>query len=145
MVVSPSERPPQPLRASLSRNNPVNCCFLNKPALFWTNSETSGAAICALMSTRPRYDGLPDRTIWRWQVKPSGAVRLRCSGTGHTPRPAPHLAWISAAVPGPIARCWPSRPVGDRWRASRLVATASENRLSQRLPRTERHGPSRQR
>src|SRR5262249_9958237 len=27
--------------------------FWNKPALFWTNSATSGAAICALMSTRP--------------------------------------------------------------------------------------------
>src|SRR5262245_30335066 len=34
----------------LSQNNPVNCCFVDKPALFWT---TSGAAICALMSTRP--------------------------------------------------------------------------------------------
>jgi hypothetical protein len=30
----------------------VNCCFLDKPALLWTNSATSGAAICALMSTR---------------------------------------------------------------------------------------------
>jgi hypothetical protein len=27
------ERPPQPLRASLSQNNPVNCCSLDKPAL----------------------------------------------------------------------------------------------------------------
>src|SRR5215813_10982058 len=27
---------PQPLRASRSQNNPVNCCFLNKPELFWT-------------------------------------------------------------------------------------------------------------
>jgi len=37
----------------LFQNNPVNCCFLDKPALFCTNSTTSGAAICALMSTRP--------------------------------------------------------------------------------------------
>src|SRR5215831_7099709 len=43
----------QPVRASLSQSNPVNCCFLNRPALFWTNSATSGAAICPLMSTRP--------------------------------------------------------------------------------------------
>ena len=28
----------------------VNCCFLDKPALLWTNSATSSAAICALMS-----------------------------------------------------------------------------------------------
>src|SRR5262245_32597328 len=39
--------PSQPLRASRSQNNPVNCCFLNKPELFWTNSATSSAAICA--------------------------------------------------------------------------------------------------
>src|SRR5262245_53398759 len=30
----------------------VNCCFLDNAALFWTNSATSGAAICALMSAR---------------------------------------------------------------------------------------------
>src|SRR5262249_17735693 len=46
------DEPPQPLRASLSQNNPVNCCFLDKPALLWTNLATTGAAICALMSTR---------------------------------------------------------------------------------------------
>src|SRR5262249_20105248 len=32
----------------------VNCCFLDKPALLWTNSATSGAAICALMRARQR-------------------------------------------------------------------------------------------
>jgi len=29
--------PPRPLRASRSQNNPVNCGFLDKPALLWTN------------------------------------------------------------------------------------------------------------
>jgi len=29
--------PPWPLRASRSQNNPVNCGFLDKPALLWTN------------------------------------------------------------------------------------------------------------
>jgi len=38
--------------ASLLLDNPVNCCFLDKPEIFWTNSATSGAAICALMSMR---------------------------------------------------------------------------------------------
>src|SRR5262245_37718909 len=36
----------------LFQNNPVNCCFLDKPALLCTNSATSSAAICALMRTR---------------------------------------------------------------------------------------------
>src|SRR5262249_46716550 len=32
----------------------VNCVFLDKHALFWTNSATSSAAICALMRTRAK-------------------------------------------------------------------------------------------
>jgi hypothetical protein len=47
------------------------------------------------------------------------------------------VAGSISVVPGPIARCGPSRPdLGKRW-PSRLVATAEEDRLSfRRNPNT---------
>jgi hypothetical protein len=52
VAVNPSVTNHRPLRASVSQNNPVNCCFLDKPALSWTNS------VAALQ------DHLFDRAKW---------------------------------------------------------------------------------
>ena len=53
--------------------------FLNKPALFWTNSATSGAAICALMSTRPKQASPSCRRRANTNACPWDRVRRTCS------------------------------------------------------------------
>src|SRR5262245_47585491 len=73
----------------------VNCCFLDKHALVWTNSAASGVTICALMTTRGLV--LPRQRFVRssHECKKAPAIDDRYSGDLLPPSPPAEKAAAS--------------------------------------------------
>jgi hypothetical protein len=90
-VNHPPARPLAAVTRISFTKQPVNYDFLDKPALFWTNSATSGASICALMSTRRNKKGTPSggvpRSAFFGRAKPRAALTAR--GVFHRFSPQP--------------------------------------------------------